>query len=252
MSEESSILYVDLYLNSLTDKLGDYSGKIAITGTIRNADIASRIVKNGSELRAETIENILKRADQEKINALSEGKSVVDGIGQYLLTVTGSFEGEKAPFESDKHKLGVSMTMSKNLRESLTAVSVSTRPSSSGITINSVYDSMTGEKNGVITPLSNVVIKGQNIKVVGEGEEIGVFFTKVGGEKKAIKLLTHNNHSQLTILLADLEDGEYELSITTQYGSGNRILKEARSYTYPILLYVGSTPSGEDDKPEEL
>ena len=215
MSEESSILYVDLYLNSLTDKLGDYSGKIAITGTIRNADIASRIVKNGSELRAETIENILKRADQEKINALSE-------------------------------------TMSKNLRESLTAVSVSTRPSSSGITINSVYDSMTGEKNGVITPLSNVVIKGQNIKVVGEGEEIGVFFTKVGGEKKAIKLLTHNNPSQLTILLPDLEDGEYELSITTQYGSGNRILKEARSYTYPILLYVGSTPSGEDDKPEEL
>ena len=40
--------------------------------------------------------------DQEKVTAIAEGKSVVDGVGQYMATLTGPFEGEKAAFDPAK------------------------------------------------------------------------------------------------------------------------------------------------------
>lgn len=46
MAEEKTILTVDLYDNVLTEKTGDFTGKIRITGTTRTSDISNRIVKN--------------------------------------------------------------------------------------------------------------------------------------------------------------------------------------------------------------
>ena len=130
MAEETNILYVDLYDNVLTEKKGDYMGKVAITGSLRNADIARRIVEKRTEYRPETIQNILDLADEEKIIALTEGKSCVDGVGQLLLSVTGSFDGEQAPFDPEKHSLDVSFTRGKALRERLAKVTVATRAAS--------------------------------------------------------------------------------------------------------------------------
>ena len=45
MAEEKTILTVDLYDNVLTEKTGDFTGKIRITGTTRTSDISNRIVK---------------------------------------------------------------------------------------------------------------------------------------------------------------------------------------------------------------
>ena len=44
MAEEKTILTVDLYDNVLTEKTGDFTGKIRITGTTRTSDISNRIV----------------------------------------------------------------------------------------------------------------------------------------------------------------------------------------------------------------
>ncbi|WP_293667685.1 DNA-binding domain-containing protein [uncultured Parabacteroides sp.] len=255
MAEEQKILYVDLYDNALTEKKGDYVGKVAITGSIRNPEIANRIVTKRSEYRLETIVNILDLADQEKVIALAEGKSVVDGVGQLLPNTIGSFDGEKAPFDKTKHKLSVAFTMGKALRDALSKITVATRTASTGITVNTVLDSMTGEVNGLITPLSNVVISGVNVRVAGDDPSNGVFFTKTGGTAQPVRLITHNNPSQLTVLLPELEDGEYTLSITTQYGSSNKLVKEPRTCTFPVLLYVGKKPEGgggEEERPGEL
>ena len=59
MAEEKTILTVDLYDNVLTEKTGDFTGKIRITGTTRTSDISNRIVKKRTEYRPETITNIL-------------------------------------------------------------------------------------------------------------------------------------------------------------------------------------------------
>ena len=48
----------------------------SITGSLHNKEIAARISKERTEYRQETIENILDLADQKKVEAIAEGKSV--------------------------------------------------------------------------------------------------------------------------------------------------------------------------------
>ena len=97
-TNEKITLNVDLYDNIMTEQKGDYTGRARITGSLHNKEIAARIIKERTEYRQETIENILDLADQKKVEAIAEGKSVVDGVGQYIVTVRGSFLGENAQF----------------------------------------------------------------------------------------------------------------------------------------------------------
>lgn len=247
--EERNVLSVDLYDNVLTERKGDYTGKIRVTGSFRNADIARRIVAKRTEYRAETIENILNMADQEKAQAIVEGKSIVDGVGQYQIRVIGSFEGEKAPFNPALHQLSVSYSMGKNLRELMKNVAVQTSPASTGPVINEVTDVATGLVSSALTNGSNVVISGYNIKIAGEDPSVGVFLTKDGGPVTKVKLLVHNNPSQLTVLIPSLPVGDYTLSVVTQYTSGNKLLKEPRTYVFPTPLLVEAV---ESERPDEI
>ena len=139
---EQIILNTDLYDNLLTERKGDYTAKPRITGTLYNTDIAARIVAARTEYQHGTILNILDMADSHKVQAIAEGKSVVDGVGQYLVNVQGAFEGEKAQFEPGKHALGITYTMGKLLRETLKLVKVVVNGVAAvGPVINTVTDS---------------------------------------------------------------------------------------------------------------
>lgn len=246
--EEKIKLSVNLYDNAITEAQGDYVGRPVFTGTLRNSEIANRIVNKRSEYRKETIENILNMADQEKVNAIAEGKSVVDGVGQYLVNISGSFDGEKAPFDPAIHKLGVTYTTGKLLRDTLKKnVEVKTQPAVTGPIINDIVDSTTGEKNLQLTSSGPAVITGSNIKVAGDDPTVGIYLTPAEGEAKKVALLIHNNPSQVTFMLPELADGEYKLSLTTQYSVGNNQVKTARTYTLPVQLYVGDAPGSDDD-----
>lgn len=250
---EKTLLTADLYDNAFTERKGDYTAKIRITGTVRNKEIAERILNRGCEVRLDTIEYILGMSDEEKADAVAQGKSVIDGMGQYLPTVVGPFEGEKAAFDKAKNKLTASYTPGKLLRDKLSNVDVETRAAVTGPVINWLVDSTTNEKNMQLTSAAPAVISGANIKVVGDDPTVGVFFTKTDGTPKKCPLLIHNNPSELTVMLPTLEDGEYMLSIVTQYGSSNKMVKEPRTYVFPVVLYAGNKPEGgggEDDRPE--
>lgn len=240
-------LSVNLYDNAITEVKGDYVAKPVVTGTLHNSEIADRIVAKRTEYRKETIVNILGLADQEKVNAIAEGKSVVDGVGQYLVSVIGTFGGEKAPFNPAIHKLGVSYTPGKLLRDTLKSVTVETRAAVTGPIVNDIVDTTTGEKNLQLTSSGPAVITGANIKVAGEDPAVGIYLTPAGGEGQKVVLLIHNNPSQVTFMLPALADGEYTLSLTTQYSAGNNLVKDPRTYTFPVVLYVGEVPGGDDD-----
>ena len=119
MAEEKTILTVDLYDNVLTEKAGDYTGKIRITGTTRTSDISNRIVKKRTEYRPETITNILDLSYDEMIEALAQGRCVVNKFGQWLLTINGSFDGKKSDFRSTENKITVMFTPSATLLKAL-------------------------------------------------------------------------------------------------------------------------------------
>lgn len=235
---EKIVLLIELFRNLLTKKPNDYSGRVKITGTLRNAEIADRIVAERTEYRKETIVNILEMADQKKVEAIAEGKSLIDGVGQYLATVTGVFEGAADTFNPKVHSLRVSYTPGKLLQAALKNVTANTRPAQVGPAINSIIDSTTGIANESLTPGGPAIITGSNILLRGEGPTIGVFFTSESGEKQKVALIVKNSISEIIFTIPALEAGQYTLSVTTQAGTNYKLLKEPRSYEFPILLTV--------------
>lgn len=213
---EQIILNTDLYDNLLTERKGDYTAKPHITGTLYNTDIAARIVAARTEYQHGTILNILDMADSHKVQAIAEGKSVVDGVGQYLVNVQGAFEGEKAQFEPGKHALGITYTMGKLLRETLK-------------------------------------LGGVNLKLQGDDPSIGVYLTPTteGAAPMKTPVVIANSPSQVIVQMPTLADGQYTVSLTTQYSAGSRNIKEPRTYTFPILLTVGEG-SGDSESPDEI
>ena len=94
------------------------------------------------------------------------------------------------------------------------------------------------------------------LKVVGDDESVGVTLTS---ESKSVTkltddLITINNPSSLTLLLpADLAEGEYTLTVTTQFVNSGHILKTPRSVSTQI--WVGGKPAeggGDSESPDEI
>lgn len=253
MAEEKTILTVDLYDNVLTEKPGDYTGRIRITGTVRNPDISSRIVKTRTEYRPETIVNILNLSDQEKIEALSQGKSVVDNFGQYILNITGSFDGKKSDFKSSDNKINVTFTPSVALLKALENIYVNADIATVGPMIDSITDSTTGEKNLHLTPNAPAIIAGNTLLLKGEAPSVGVYFTKdeEGAIPTKVSLIVRNTKSEIIIQIPQLAEGQYWLGVTTQAGAGYSLVKEPRSYQFPILLTVGGG-NGDSESPDEI
>ena len=251
---EQIILNTDLYDNLLTERKGDYTAKPRITGTLYNTDIAARIVAARTEYQHGTILNILDMADSHKVQAIAEGKSVVDGVGQYLVNVQGAFEGEKAQFEPGKHALGIPYPLGNLLREPLKLVqAVVPGVAAVGPVINTVTDSTSKAINGQLSSGGALVLGGVNLKIQGDDPSIGVYLTPTteGAAPMKAPVVIANSPSQVIVQMPTLADGQYTVSLTTQY-SGSRNVKEPRTYTFPIILIVGEGGGGDSESPDEI
>lgn len=256
MEEEKIILTVDLYDNVLTEKVGDYTGKIRITGTVRTKDVANRVVKKRTEYRPETIANILDLSYQEIIEALVQGKCVVNALGQFLLNITGPFDGKKQDYKSDSNRITVSFTPSADLLKALGNIYVNADVATVGPMIENITDSTTGEVNLRLTPNAPAIITGSNLLIKGDHPSNGVYFTKdeEGAAPQKVALIVRNTKGEIIIQIPALTDGQYWLSVTTQVGSNYSLVKDPRTYRFPILLTVGETDEGggDSESPDEI
>ena len=89
-------------------------------------------------------------------------------------------------------------------------------------------DRKTKLKDGSATAGKNFFVRGAMLKVMGDDPSVGVTLTDDKGEVTKIDDddIAINKPSELTLLLpASLADGEYTLTVTTQYSKGNVSLK---------------------------
>lgn len=245
------ILTADLYENLLTEKPGDYTARPRVTGTYRNTDVADDIVAERTEYRKETIVNILTLADEKRRWAVANGRSLVDGLGQFMLTLSGPFEGDSPSFNSEKNKIGVSFTPGKDLLDALKNIDFNLSKATTGPVINQVTDVRTQSVNNQITSGKSLIINGVNLLIKGDDPANGVFFTPVAdGEPVKVEYISRMTTSELIVEVPDLAEGQYQLSITTQVSSNYQLVKEPRTYIFPIVLTVGAgdgeggSPSG--------
>ncbi|WP_455634842.1 DNA-binding domain-containing protein [Parabacteroides sp.] len=256
MEDEKVILSVDLYDNVLTEKVGDYTGKIRITGTVRTKDVANRVVNKRTEYRPETIVNILELSYQEMIEALVQGKCVVNALGQFLLSINGPFDGKKQDYKSELNRITVTFTPSAALLKALENIYVNADVATVGPMIENITDSTTGEVNLLLTPNAPAIITGSTLLIKGDSPSNGVYFTKdeEGAQPQKVKLVVRNTKGEIIIQIPNLTDGQYWLSVTTQVGSNYTVVKEPRTYRFPILLTVGETTGGggDSESPDEV
>lgn len=252
---EDIILNADLYDNTLTGDPNDYVARPRNTGTVYNADIASRMASKYPGYEAGSLTQTLDLADQEKMLAVAEGKNQVDKTGSRQLTIAGPFKGADAQFDSSLNSMGVMYTMSDQFRELLkTRVKVRVHGiAQTGPIVNYVIDAVSGNtsKEKVIDSLTitsggALTIAGSNLKIQGSDDSVGVFFVPSTGEPKKATVLISNMPSKLIVQMPALSDGMYTLRITTQFVRNGKMTKAPRSYDYPVPLKVGQGSSEED------
>ena len=204
--------------NLLTKDIdNDYIAEVSTSKqTLRNEDIAQRIVDEGSEIKYDTLLSIINQHDRIIREAVCDGYSVLTGVGQYSPRVTGSWIGKSANFDKE----------------------------GGGAAIGLVTDTLTEATDGTITPGEDILIEGAKIKIVGDPELCGVYFVPRDAPEETIykvdRRLTQNNPSSIIARVpATITPGSYTLRIVTQYtNSGSTLLKEPRTIEYELPLVV--------------
>ena len=204
--------------------------------------IAKALQKEGTEFKLETLVDILNRVDRIIRDKLLAGYSVGTGVFYAYPSVTGVWRDKNETFDGKRHKVGINFQLSAALREGVKEVGVEVLGISSGAPeISGVTDTWTGELNGVITPDETVTVKGRNVQIAGDGEEVGIRFVRVDGRSSIpvdMRRLTRNEPSTLSFRVPKLTPGDYWLELTTQYSAGSSLLKQARTARFEKVLNV--------------
>ena len=199
-------------------------------------------------LRRETIVHAVTLYNRICARLLMNGYQLNTGLFYAVPRFLGVVEGGK--WNPEQNAIYVAFTQDKVLREEIQKTHVSILGEKKDVMyIIEVEDRKTKLKDGTMTPGHNFFVRGANLKVMGSNEAVGVTLTRKDGtvHKLDEDQITTNKPSELTLLLpANLTDGDYELTVTTQYVSNHVELKTPRSVSYSV--HVGNGGGG--DRPE--
>ena len=222
----------------------DYIAEVSTAGrTIRNEEIARLILKEGSENQYETILGILNRRDNVVMRHVLEGGTVQDRCMRIAPRIPGIWTGANAKYNPTEHKPTTDMTLTAEFRKALAEVRVELLGvKESGAYIGLVTDAATGKTDGSITPLDDIIINGDKIKIVPEGDDgIGIFLHShaTGTVYPVTHRLTQNEPKKIFARLPAMPAGDYTLKIVTRFSVGAvQLLHEPRTITYDKILRV--------------
>ncbi|SFE62983.1 DUF4469 domain-containing protein [Thermophagus xiamenensis] len=242
MADSKNRVIVELYDLAITGRKDDRFGRVVVTRRLNETDLARIAEERGSPLSSNillTSMDIMRDVAKEQIGY---GANVTFGLGTFGLKVNGVFIGDNAGWDSSKHSLSVVVYPSPELRAFVNDIAVEVRGMApAAMVINAVVNVSTNEENTSLTPGGGANVFGSGIKIVGDGEGVGLSLTNVQtGDVVTIPMnsILVNEPSRVSFIVpADLPSGEYQLTITTQY-SPSTLLKEPRSYTLEYVLTV--------------
>ncbi|MDR1645398.1 MAG: DUF4469 domain-containing protein [Tannerellaceae bacterium] len=240
-----------LRLNLMTkDVDDDYFAEVSTAGrTLRNEDIARRIVDEGSEIKYNTLFSIINQVDLIKREALLSGASVLDGVVQYTPHVAGNWPGGLRHFDPARHRFTLTLSPAAEMRKAL-AEEVEAEVlgiHGSGARIGLVTDLYNGLSEGHITRGASFAIEGNKIKIVPDENDptLGIFLhpaTTTDPPADPIRIptrLIQNTASKIIAQLpADIPKGRYHLRIVTRYGGTSTLVNAPRTLAYHKPLTV--------------
>ena len=199
--------------------------------------IIDEMVEDMPDISRETIELVLKVERNTLKRLLLSGWRINNKLFEAVVQSRGlTYNGKWDP---QNNSLYINFQQGKELREALKEVEVVVvGKQQRSFYINGSKDSVTGRTDFVATPGECFTLFGKNVKLAGEHLAVGVTLTN---EEESFKIseedIIVNHPSKLIFLIPkDMSEGEYELTVTTQYGSGGRLLKTPRSVSQYVRI----------------
>jgi hypothetical protein len=231
--------------NLLTkDVANDYVAEVSTVGTtLRNEDIARRIVAERSEIRYETLLSALQERDAIVREAVLGGSSVQDGNIHLTPRVSGNWEGVTPHFDPEHHRITISLSLTAEFRKALNeevGVEIIGVKTDGGAAIGTVTDITSGKIDTVLTPDGDVIIEGEKIRIAPIGADgTGVFFVSTDGtETPVTHPFTQNNPKKIVCRVPMLAEGFYTVKIITRFSTGAHLLNNPRTILYDRPLKV--------------
>lgn len=252
-----------------TDETRDYSLQPKLQKCLNIDDLAAEVAALST--RQEDPEDIARTGRQlmqRMMWYLSSGYSVTLPIGYFRLTAQGLFMEDELNAAPDRSRLtlNVAYSMSAEMRQALdeTEIDVEIQRSVSGPQLYGVVsahdaqhpEAVTRGEGVPITAGQTCIIKGKNLKVGGEGGEIGITLTRVDDDSNETfffgpAMLYPNTASKVGFVMpASAPEGSvWSIKLCTQLGNSGALLKAPRTVVMDTDFVVGEvTPTipGED------
>jgi hypothetical protein len=225
--------------NTVTHEEGD--DKILVVssaGNLTQKDIIKLMLNEYTGLHAETLEHVVVLYDRIVAEQITAGFAVNTGLFHAVAQPRGTIRNLK--WDPSRNYVYVSFVQGKALREAIAETNIEIiGAKGDSMFIAGGEDNATQATNGTATSGRNYTLHGRMLKVVGDHESVGVTITShTSGTvtKLTNDRLALNNPSQVMVLLPELADGVYTLTVTTQYSQSNILLKTPRSVSKDITI----------------
>ncbi|MDD3077749.1 MAG: DNA-binding domain-containing protein [Paludibacter sp.] len=229
------ILNAWLRKNLLTSDPNDYTAIVQVNGSMGISQIVDEMIEQGTELKRETIINIITRVNSIAADMVLSGYNVNTGLVYMRPVIKGVFSDKT--FDHNLHQVYIAMNQGYDLSNAVAETEVNILGEQSDIIeLLSVTDLVTGKTDGTLTKGRNAELKGSYLKIAGDNQACGIVFRNLNTQAET-RLETAdivlNEPSRLLILVpAALEAGQYELQVTTQYSGGGKNLQAPRSVVF--------------------
>lgn len=239
--------------NSVTKDANDKIFVLEAAGNVGHENIYDEMRSEDTGLRRETMVHVVTLYERIVARFLMNGYNVNTGLFYAVPRLTGLVEGGR--WNPEINHIYVSFSQDKVLREEIANTQVVVQGEKADVMyIIETEDRNTGLKDGSMTPGRNFAVRGAYLRVVGEDPAVGITFrdkTKDTVTKLENGMFATNNPSELIFLIpTELTDGEYELTVTTQYTKNTGLLLKApRSVSCTVHIGNGGE---EPDRPEEI
>ena len=227
----------------------DKTDKIFVLETTRSVDqqfVLDRMADKNPGLHRETMSASINLYHEVLSELAMNGYSINTDFCRIVPQLKGLAKNNA--WDPATNSIYVSLTQGKKLREAIKDTTVQILGDrQASMYINGTQDTSTRATDLSATAGRNFTLLGKNIKVAGTDPSVGITLTAANGGKVTHldpDMLVVNDPSKLIILLpSNLSDGEYTLTVTTQYGGNVKALLKAPRHASQTI-YIGEAPAG--------